>query len=249
MLHYRKSGLVALTILAILVATVMAQLKSNENSRPQQNRGQIDEEQWPLTDFETPLPADPVKRAKRLKRNKKFDKPKVVVEANADYNQSITNDHWYLSIPALPTAQSNLIVIGHTTGSQAYLSDNKNGIYSEFEFQVERVLKDGNQAIAIGNTIDIVREGGRVKQSSGHITRYSINGQNMPRVGNRYLLFLTCADPEQAFDIITGYELRAGKVFPLDKAGDKFDLYYGVDEIDFFNTVQAAILNPQMISQ
>jgi hypothetical protein len=251
MLRYRKTGLPALIILAVLAATVIAQLRNNEKSQPhnQQKRGQIDEEQWPLTDFETHLPADPIKRAKRLKRGKKFDNPKVTVEPDADYGQSITNDHWHLSIPALPTAQSNIIVIGNITGSRAYLSDNKTGIYSEFEFQVERVLKGDNQVVSTGNMIDVVREGGRVKQSSGRITRYSIHGQNMPRVGKRYLLFLTRTDSEQAFDIMTGYELRAGKIFPLDEAGDKFELYKGVDEADFFNTLQEAILNSQTLSK
>ncbi|HEV2914905.1 MAG TPA: hypothetical protein VGX92_16635 [Pyrinomonadaceae bacterium] len=247
MFRYRRIGLLVLVILAILVAAVMAQLKNDDNIytfNNQHKRGQVDEEQWPLADTETHLPSDSAERAKRLARGKKYDKPKLVVEPNADYGQSMLNDHWFLSIPALPTAQSNVIVIGDVISSQAYLSNNKEGVYSEFGLQVERVLKDDKHIIAIGNTIDVEREGGRVRQSSGRITRYSINGQNMPLVGKRYLFFLTCADPEQAFHIITGFELRAGKVFPLDEAGDKFDLYKGMDETAFFDSVKEAARNP-----
>lgn len=248
MSSYRKTGPLFLSVIAIVIASTGARLESkNERyvSENSQIKGQVDEEQWPLTDLETPSPADPEMRKKRLRRGEKFDKPKLNVEPNANFGQSITNDHWYLSITALPVAQSNVVVIGNIISSQAYLSNNKEGIYSEFGFQVEKVLKDDSHVITIGNRIDVEREGGRIRQPSGRITRYSIAGQNMPRVGKRYMLFLTCSNPEQAFDILTGYEFRAGKVFPLDEAGDMFDLYRGIDDVDFLSAVQDAIANPQ----
>lgn len=247
MSHYRKIGLLIFAILIILVATIMAQLKGKRGDYSVNNvqkRGQIDEEQWPLTEYEKPLPSDPEKRAKRLARGKKYDKPKVPVEPTANYGQSITNDHWYLSFPPLPTTESNIIVIGEIVSAQSYLSNNKTGVYSEFAVRIERILKDANHALSVGNVIDVEREGGRVRLSSGQVTRYSISGQNMPRVGKRYVLFLNCADQEQGSQIITGYELRAGKVFPLDQAGDKFDLYKGVDETELLNTLQKTIANP-----
>jgi hypothetical protein len=251
MFSYRKTSLLLLAILAVLVAAMGARLEfkgDQPSSNSQQRRVQTDEEQWPITDYERPLPSEPEKRAKRLARGKKYDKPKVPVEPAANYGQSITNDHWYLSIPSLPTTESNIIVIGEIVSAQSYLSNNRTGVYSEFAVRIERILKDTNHALTIGNIIDVEREGGRVRSPSGQVTRYSINGQNMPRVGKRYLLFLTCTDQEQASHIVTGYELRAGKVFPLDEAGDKFDLYKGVDETELLNTIQEAITNPPKVS-
>jgi hypothetical protein len=253
MLSYREKGLLILAILAILVATIMSKLKNDFSSyayspNKSQTLSQIDESQWPLTDFEAPLPTDPEKRAKRIKRGKKYDKPNVPVEPHAGYGQSITNNHWYTFIPALPTTQSNVIVVGEILSSQAYLSDNKAGVYSEYSLQVQQVLKDNNNVVTSGNQIDLEREGGRIRQPSGRITRYSIGGQNMPRIGKRYLFFLTYSASDQTFEIITGYELRAGRVFPLDEAGDKFDLYKGVDETEFLKTIQQAIANPPAVS-
>jgi hypothetical protein len=253
MFSYRKKGLLLLAIPAILVATIMSKLKNDFSSyayspNKSQTLSQIDESQWPLTDFEAPLPTDPEKRARRIKRSKKYDKPNVPVEPHADYGQSITNNHWYTSIPALPAAQSNVIVVGEILSSQAYLSDNKAGVYSEYSLQVEQVLKDDNNITAVGNKIDLEREGGRIRQPSGRITRYSIGGQNMPRTGKRYLFFLTYSALDQTFEIITGYELQASRIFPLDEAGDKFNLYKGVDETEFLNTVQQAITNPPTVS-
>ena len=38
----------------------------------------------------------------------------------------------------------------------------------------------------------------------------------MPRVGSRYLLFLTETNTESTFEIVTGYEIREASVFALD---------------------------------
>ena len=40
----------------------------------------------------------------------------------------------------------------------------------------------------------------------------------MPQVGCRYLLFLEQVNSEVEFRILTGYELREGRVFPLDES-------------------------------
>jgi hypothetical protein len=251
MSSYRKTGLLFSAVLALLVATIGAQLKNNgERLAPKNShvRGQVDESQWPTVDYETPLPTDPDKRAKRQARGKKYDKPKVKVEPKATFEQSSTNDHWYISTPALPTAQSYVIAIGEIVNAEAYLSNNKSGVYSEFGVLIERVLKDDSNTITTGNTIDVEREGGRVKLSSGRVTRYSIEGQYMPRVGHRYMLFLSCSNQDQSFHIITGYELSAGKVSPLDRTGELFAPYIDMDEMVFLNQVQDAIINPPQVN-
>lgn len=250
MSSYRKISLLFLAIFSILIAIIGASLESKGErfaSKNSQIRIQVDEEQWPLTDYEKPLPVDPEKRAKRLARGKKYDNPKLKVERNADFGQSTLNDHWQLQISALPTAQNNLVVIGDIVSSEAYLSNNKVGIYSEFSVHIESVLKDDKNVIVAGNTIDVLREGGRVRLPSGRITRYSINGQNMPLVGQRYVLFLSCDSLEQSFNIITGYVLRNGKVFPLD-GGDIFDPYKDVDEPAFLNTLRGSLAKPSQVS-
>lgn len=67
----------------------------------------------------------------------------------------------------------------------------------------------------------------------------------MPRTGRRYALFLTQDDQQQSTHILTGYELRGGHVFPLDKPGGgqtpAATLYQGTDETSFLSALRSAI--------
>ena len=83
---------------------------------------------------------------------------------------------------------------------------------------------------------------------SGKLVLSWVSHQNMPRVGGRYLLFLTHDldtpdDPGKDFLILTGYELRDGQVHLLDDTlpGHPITRYKGKTETslltDLFNTV------------
>ena len=83
---------------------------------------------------------------------------------------------------------------------------------------------------------------------SGRIVLSWVSHQNMPRVGGRYLLFLTHQfetpnDTPKDFYLLTGYELREGQVHLLDDTlpGHPITRYDGTSETtllsDLFNTV------------
>jgi hypothetical protein len=82
--------------------------------------------------------------------------------------------------------------------------------------------------------------GGRVKFPNGHIHLYKISELEMPRVGGRYVLFLTDGDAEKGFDILTGYELRAGKVIALDKLRQP-QIYQNADQMVFLNALRTKV--------
>lgn len=129
------------------------------------------------------------------------------------------------------------------------MSPNKKGVYSEFTININEVIKnDSHVALVPGDSINPTRLGGRVKFSSGKIGLYYVTGQNMPLVGCQYLLFLTY-DQEAGFAILTGYELREGQVFPLDKpgVGHPFTKYQGASETSLLNEVRAAVANPSQL--
>lgn len=138
-------------------------------------------------------------------------------------------------------------MIGRVLDAQAYISNDKTGIYSEFTFSVEQILKNDRFASLNPNSSIVVeRDGGKVRYPSGHVTLYYIRGQGLPAVGHRYVLFLKHDAPEQDFFILTGYELKAGCVALLDSPGDhpmiKQD---GKDETIFLNELRNAIANSQ----
>jgi len=64
----------------------------------------------------------------------------------------------------------------------------------------------------------------------------------MPQVGLRYVLFLTNGQGEKDLTILTGYELREGKVFPLDDLPN-LRVYENADETTFLNELRAKATN------
>jgi hypothetical protein len=154
-------------------------------------------------------------------------------------------------MPALPAGQSDAVVLGEVKEAKAFLANDKTGIYSEFTIKIEEVLKDDVFVpLASSDSVVVQREGGRVKLSSGKIQRFKVAEQNMPRVGRRYVLFLKHYDQSPDFFILTGYELRAGQVHPLDGEFAKlqFAQYEGFSETDFIKAAREAITNPPVVS-
>jgi len=185
-----------------------------------------------------------VKRAKRRAKGEKYKESISPVDENTDTIFSYL--HWDVELSALPVSKSDAVVIGRVLDAQAYLSNDKTGIYSEFTVSLEQVLKNDRFASLTPNDLIVVeRKGGKVRYPSGHITIYQMNGQGMPSIGGRYVLFLTHDAPEQDFFILTGYELKAGCVALLDIPGDHPIIKQeGKAEADFLNDLRAAITSP-----
>jgi len=151
---------------------------------------------------------------------------------------------------ALPVLESDAVVIGEVVGSEAYLSNDRTSVYSEFTIQVGDLLKNtSRQDINIGSLLTAERDGGGVRFESGKVLRRGRVHETMPVVGQRYLLFLERDNEAESFSIITGYELRDGRVFPLDgvnvaEAGSKLPqvaVYEGVQDAAFLNEIRIAL--------
>jgi hypothetical protein len=239
-------------ILAVITVTARWQEPSKQPRPAPYVYGKVDEEQWPLVNFDAPEPVEPEKRAKRRAKSARYYREHTVYEPpdrpGVTYKSLITNE-WEVGLPALPASRSDAIVIGEVLDAQAFVTDNKQGVYSEFNVRVGEILKnDGCTPFANGNVITTERVGGRVKFPSNRILPVSIAGQGMPRVGLRYLFFLKRFDGEwQDYHILTAYELRDGRVSPLDGIKSdggslwKFDEYEDWDESAFIKAVQDAI--------
>jgi len=74
-----------------------------------------------------------------------------------------------------------------------------------------------------------------------------VSNLGMPRIGRKYVLFLTHNFSYQVrrnedYRILTGYELLNGYVFPLESSGVvNFDAHRGKDERSFLAELQTAI--------
>lgn len=257
MFKYSKAPLLVACI-AASVAIAAAARFSNQDSQPANPNRPItigvDDEQWPVADFAAPEPADPEKRRKRRARGARHDNEDRVREPGDEpgvlYRTLIIN-HWEAGLPALPAKESDAVLIGEVAEAQAFLSNDKSGVYSEFDIRVGEVLKnDSTSPVRDGRLITVERLGGRVKFPSNRVLPVLVHGQGMPRVGRRYLFFLKRLDTEGEYRLLTGYELRGGRVSPIDgvkpAAGSspwKFDKYEGWEEAAFLKAVQEALTN------
>jgi len=146
----------------------------------------------------------------------------------------------------MPIARSSAIVIGTVTTSEAYLTEDKTAIYSEFTVSVDTVVKnDPSNPIDTRRPITLERNGGRVRMPSGKIIVSWTSHQKMPQVGSRYVLFLTHefetkGDTGNDFYLLTGYLIQAGRVFPLDDTASG-RAYKDVSETSFLNDLWSAV--------
>jgi hypothetical protein len=190
-------ALPALLILAGIVVTSRDQ-KPNLKQRPQK----VDEGRFPIADYTAAESSDPFQRSKRRSRGQKRDKSDWSVNPNVPSDTTVLVDFVDRNLPAFPVDQSKAIIIGKVTDGKAYLSNDKSGVYSVFSVQVEQTLANHSSVVVpSGGSIEVEREGGRVKFPSGRIHLYMTNEQNMPEIGSRYVFFLTAGENEGVFQL------------------------------------------------
>lgn len=251
MRSYKRTRLLFIVLITGASITAIAALRAQtqlQNSPSQENKKNFNqsefESQFPVVDYETSEPTDPKRLAKKRSVGKKYDKAEIPISEKADTIVSVV--HWAAGLPALPIAQSQAIVIGMITNAEANLSNDKTSVYSEFTIRIEETLKNETTASLVPNgEISASRGGGRVRFPSGHVVLQWSSGQGLPKVGQRYVLFLT-RDQEQNFNILTGYELKADRVRLLDNPGGgthPIAQHEGKEENSFLQELRANIVN------
>lgn len=229
---------VVLTIYAVAIGRKPTMVAQSDNKQ-----STIDESQFPIAEETAPEPPTLAERDKKNKKEKKYGRYKDTIGPGVTVGSLYYE--WPQGFPTLPVAQSDAVVIGNIIDAKAYLTTDKNTVYSEFSLHIIKVLKNDTQMLlSPDGSITVERPGGRVRYSSGHISRFSIAGLGMPRPGRQYVLFLTRNAEEESYHIVTGYELRDGRVFPLDRTTSSdtdFDAYINMDEAAFLEKLDAAI--------
>ena len=219
----------------------------NVKTQSPTQKSKPDFKSFPVVDFDKSESSD--QKTKRQAKDKRYSK-RYLPAINEATNELFSSMDWDRNLAPLPTQQSAAIIIGTVTAAEAYLTQNRTAIYSEFAVLVETVLQnDATQPIQPGNTMSVERSGGRVRLPSGKLVVSWVRNQNMPKVGSRYVLFLTHdfevkADVADSFYLLTGYELHAGRVFPLD-ANASAKVYTDSDESEFLNNLMSAVATPR----
>jgi hypothetical protein len=248
--------LLVLTILALAIATVIIVSPNRANYSLAAVQGNLEvkdleNEDLPVVTYEGSNPNNSIEPALRKAKNKRYDGKTLPVKEEPGIEPLPINSHWWWGMPALPSNQSDVVVVGEVVKAEAFISDSKTGVYSEFTFRVEEVLKNNNHgAIGLNSLIVADRVGGAVRFPSGRIYKYRVNKQRMPKVGQRYLIFLKYNEEYQSFVILTGYKFHNGKVIALDGQNNDlpFTTYNGVEETNFLNKVKETVATPEQVS-
>jgi hypothetical protein len=243
-----SKGPIAVCFLLLFVV-VMSAVFSRATVKKQQSENP-DFSNFPIVDLAAPSPAESKAKAIRDFKARKYSK-KYGKAIGEETDQIFSTSDWDLRLPALPVQRSAAVIIGTVCRADAYLTPDKTGVYSEFAVKVDSILKeDPKKQLTGGDTITLERKGGRVRMPSGKIAVSWTNHQDMPKVGSRYVFFLThdfevAGDTYDDFYLLTGYELKDGKVFPLDKSPKQSVLdYKGTAESSFLTDLVEALKAP-----
>jgi hypothetical protein len=222
--------------LVIVVGTALAFSGSNRTSPPASAQNQQDQakskareeekkKHFPVAEFNEAEPTDTLKR-EQLKQKQKRKNGLGLVSRNpeSDMGGGLFLPHGQFDFPGLPVEQSPVIVIGDVLQSEAHLSEDKLGVYSEFTIRLVEVIKAESSLPA--SEMIVERLGGYVRYPNGRKLLYRVGTGGMPRVGTRYLFFLK-PTPELDYSILTAYEFGDKGVVALDPSAqfEKYDGY------------------------
>lgn len=232
-------GLLLALALVSALAAMRPQKATSEQTAAERQFAKLDAE-LPIVDVSAPEPTDPKERAKREAKSKQYNRGRQNVGPETTVTTYFYD--WPENFKALPVDESDVIIIGEINNGIAVLTTDKSTVYSEYFIKPESALKDIPGKVQTGKLIVADREGGRVRFPSGFISRYQVTGFGMPQLGRRYLFFLKINDTGD-YSILTGYELRGGRIVALDSSPGvvKFERYSGMAEDEFLNAVSAAI--------
>lgn len=222
----------------LLVAGVLptsgGSLGDQEQHKPKQ---EDDFSNYPIADADAPAATDPKEILKRKVKNKKYKQYKNHIGPGV---RAFEVYHWPPRFPTLPVAQSEAVIIGEVTAASAHLTEDKSSVYSEFTVCVQEILKNDQPPLVAGSFVTLDRPGGRVRYSTGKTSQFSLAGFGMPRVGGRYVFFIS-GDNEADYQIVTAYQIHDGRIYPLDKttsSDTRFEIHSNADEQLFLNEIR-----------
>lgn len=190
---------------------------------------------------EAPEPADKRERAKRHEKNKRYDRGGVGVPVLTELPPDTVSGRPAegAGLPALPAAQSDAVVMGTVVKAQPYLTESRTSLYTEFTVNIEEVLKnDAGGSLLPGASLVADREGGALRLPGGRVLRYEVGGTGrLPRAGKTYVFFLKRTHDGADWSILSGYELRGGRVLPLKSPSE----YDAADRTVFLDDLRAAL--------
>lgn len=211
-----------------------------------------------LVEFDTTQTESPQDQQRRYRRESQYSfshlprpvsDPGYLVDGQAETISLRFVDYAIIGKPTdphgVPVSISNAVIIGTVVDGKAFVSHNRDFVYTDYKVRVDKILKpDPTTSLSLGTDLVAARPGGAVRFPSGHVTNYLIQGEGLPEIGSQYVLFLSKSIPDiPEYEIISGpatagYQLKNGRVYPLDDVNAEYE---GFDATGFLDQIQKAI--------
>jgi len=116
----------------------------------------------PLTEYSAAQPD--TTDAMRYRRGERYNIPDPTVPELGETSEPIElQSETHFRRDPLPFDNSDAVVVGTVRAGQAYLSNDKRRLYSEFKVELQDVIKSPTGPyLMAGDSIDVQREGGKV---------------------------------------------------------------------------------------
>lgn len=256
----KKIGMLLLIVIVAVTETETI-IHSQQKQGSASLKKTINDEYVPIANYNQSLPTDIKEKDERLKKSKRrnlelgaktgvYDPTRFMLTEERHSSYGGFETHASVE-PAIPVAKSDVVITGEITKAEAFLTEDKVSIYSEFAVKISSILKNStSEDINVGDSIVISRGGGGVRFPSGKVIKKLFEGKPMPHVGSKHILFLKYEAAEKDYLLITGYEVRDNKIIPLDGLDrdgriiyqlTSHQSYKGTSETDFLNLVQQVI--------
>jgi hypothetical protein len=233
-----------LTII-IVISVQLGNLNSYaqaDTSKKQDTKGFIDLSKYAVAEYDSLEAANPEECEKRKLKNKRYDNQQWVKKRPHPETGKVGRFDEIPPPPLFPSNESNLVIVGQIVSTNAYLSNDKSGVYSEFTVLIKEVFKnDATNMINKGNSISADRTGGFVRYPNGQKVFYENSTKHLPQVGSEYVLFLRTDKASPNYEILTGYELKDGELTPLNN-GRRFDEFKGMTKQTFIESVRNQVV-------
>jgi hypothetical protein len=200
-------------VLHAFLCAAQISTSATQTSPPQYSSG-------PVTDYSAALPNS--SDVLRFRRGERYNVPDPALPELGEQSDPILVEEdmeSYYHDP-MPFSQSDAVVVGSLASGQAFLSNDKRGIYSEFKLKLQETLKvPATRFIRAGESIVLELEGGAIRLPSGKVLIRGSKDYSMPLVGKRYFLFLRYSQNTEDFHIARGFQLEGQHTYSLDELG------------------------------
>lgn len=186
--------------------------------------------------YDTPEIENPREWERRRQINQRYDNQEWVYKTATPGVAGIGRIQDLEPPPLFPTEESVLIVVGEVVMANAFLSNDRECVYTEFTIRIDELLKNSSGNVNPKKVI-ADREGGVVVYPNGQRLLYQSSERGLPSLGSKYLFFLVQDGQSPNYRILTSYDVNGGRIRQME-IGHPLDEFKDASKSTFIEAVR-----------